>query len=295
MEFIEAKTILSKMKYGPQWFGIDYNMNLYKGCSHGCIYCDSRSNCYQIENFDQVRIKKNAISILEKELASKRKKGVIGIGAMSDTYNPFEQEYEVTRNALKQISKYGFGVSIDTKSDLIIRDIDLLTEIAKKNNVIIKITITTTDDQLSKIIEPHVCKTSRRLKAIQTLSQAGLFVGVLMNPVLPFLTDTEENIKNMVRLAHENGAKFIHTYMSVTLRENQRVYYYQQLDKYYPGLKEQYRKQYGNQYICKSKNAKELYQVFTKECKKYGILYQMKDIINAYQQTESKQQLTLFE
>lgn len=295
MEFIEAKTIISKMKYGAQWFGIDYNMNLYKGCSHGCVYCDSRSNCYQIENFDQVRIKKNAISILEKELASKRKKGVIGIGAMSDTYNPFEQKYEVTRNALKQISKYGFGVSIDTKSDLIVRDIDLLTEIAKKNNVIIKITITTTDDQLSKIIEPHVCKTSRRLKAIRTLSQAGLFVGILMNPVFPFLTDTEENIKNMVRLAHENGAKFIHTYMSVTLRENQRVYYYQQLDKYYPGLKEQYRKQYGNQYICKPKNVKELYQVFTKECKKYGILYQMKDIINAYQQAESKQQLTLFE
>ena len=157
MKFIKAKTILTKVKHGNMWYGILYNMNLYKGCSHGCIYCDSRSNCYHIDNFDIVRGKENALYILEQELSKKKELGVIGIGAMSDTYNPKKLKYEQTRGALKLISKYGFGVSIDTKSDLILRDIDLLKEINSKNNVIIKFTITTPNDELSKIIEPNVC------------------------------------------------------------------------------------------------------------------------------------------
>ena len=160
MKFVKTKTILTKVKYGNSWFGIDYNMNLYRGCMHGCIYCDSRSNCYHIENFDIVRGKENALSILEQELSKKKEKGVIGIGAMSDTYNPNELKYEETRKALKLILKYGFGVSIDTKSDLIMRDIDLLKEINAKNNVIIKFTITTPYDKQSKMIEPHVCVSS---------------------------------------------------------------------------------------------------------------------------------------
>lgn len=163
MEFVETKIILSKVKYGNTWYGVDYNMNLYKGCSHRCIYCDSRSNCYHIDNFDLVRGKEKALYILEKELSKKREKGVIGIGAMSDIYNPNELKYEQTRKALKLISKYGFGISIDTKSDLILRDIDLLKEINSKNNVIIKFTITTPNDKLSKIIEPNVCVSSKRL------------------------------------------------------------------------------------------------------------------------------------
>ena len=147
MEFVKAKTILTKVKDGSEWYGVDYNMNLYRGCSHGCIYCDSRSNCYHIDNFDRVRGKENALYILEKELSKKRAKGVVGIGSMSDTYNQLEIKYEQTRGALKLISKYGFGVSIDTKSDLILRDLDLLKEINSKNNVIIKFTITTPDDK----------------------------------------------------------------------------------------------------------------------------------------------------
>ena len=230
MKFVKTKTILTKVKYGNSWFGIDYNMNLYRGCMHGCIYCDSRSNCYHIENFDIVRGKENALSILEQELSKKKEKGVIGIGAMSDTYNPNELKYEETRKALKLILKYGFGVSIDTKSDLIMRDIDLLKEINAKNNVIIKFTITTPYDKQSKMIEPHVCVSSKRLAAIKTLSQNGIFVGILMNPVLPFITDKEEDIKELVRIAYENGAKFIHTYMGVTLRENQREYYFDKLE-----------------------------------------------------------------
>ena len=258
MEFITAKTIITKVKYGNEWYGIDYNMNLYRGCSHRCIYCDSRSNCYHIDNFDIVRGKENALYILEQELYKKRKKGVIGIGSMSDTYNPLEKEYEQTRGALKLISKYGFGVSIDTKSDLILRDIDLLKEINSNNNVIVKFTITTPNDELSKIIEPNVCASSERLQAIKKLSDSGIFVGIMMNPVLPFITDNEEDIKELVKLAYENGAKFIHTYMGMTLRENQRDYYFDKLDEHFIGLKEKYIKYNEDRYNCNYLNAKRL-------------------------------------
>lgn len=295
MEFIKAKTILSKVKYGSDWYGIDYNMNLYKGCSHRCIYCDSRSSCYHIDNFDLVRGKKDSLYILEKELARKRDKGVIGIGAMSDTYNPLEKEYKQTRNALKIISKYGFGICIDTKSDLILRDLDILKEINQKNNVIIKFTITTPKDELSKIIEPNVCVSSKRLIALKTLTDNGIFAGIMMNPVLPFITDKEEDIKELVRLSYNNGVKFIHTYMGMTLRENQRDYYFNKLDQYFVGVKEKYIKCYGNRYNCVVLNANTLYKIFTDECSKYGILYNMKDIINAYKkQIKDNEQISLF-
>lgn len=294
MEFIKAKTILSKVKDGNEWYGIDYNMNLYKGCSHGCIYCDSRSNCYHIDNFDKVRGKENALAILEHELARK-KPGVAGIGAMSDTYNPFELKYEQTRKALKLISKYNYGISIDTKSDLILRDLDLLKEINSKNNVIIKFTITTPNDALSKIIEPNVCPSSKRLKAIKELSANGIFTGIMLNPVLPFITDKEEDIKLLVKLAYESGAKFIHTYLGMTLRENQRDYYYEKLDKYFPNLKEKYLKYYGERYNLLAPNVKKLYRVFTEECQKYGILYKMSDIIKAYKkEIKTNEQISLF-
>lgn len=295
MEFIKAKTILSKVKYGSEWYGIDYNMNLYRGCSHRCIYCDSRSNCYHIDNFDIVRGKENALSILEQELLKKREKGVVGIGSMSDTYNPLEKQYEQTRGALKLISKYGFGVSIDTKSDLILRDIDLLKEINSKNNVIIKFTITTPNDELSRIIEQNVCVSSKRFQAIRQLSDNGIFVGIMLNPVLPFITDNEEDIKELVRLAYKNGAKFINTFMGMTLRENQRDYYFNKLDQDFNGLKEKYIKYYGNKYHCATPKCKELYKIFKEECDRYGILYNMKDIIKAYKkEIPEDEQMTLF-
>ncbi len=295
MEFIETKTILTKVKYGSEWYGIDYNMNLYRGCLHRCIYCDSRSNCYHIDNFDIVRGKVNALSILEQELSKKREKGVVGIGSMSDTYNPKELQYEQTRGALKLISKYGFGVSIDTKSDLILRDIDLLKEINSKNNVIIKFTITTPNDELSRIIEPNVCVSSKRFQAIKELSDNGIFVGIMINPVLPFITDNEEDIKELVRLAYLNGAKFIHTFMGMTLRENQRDYYLDKLKQSFTGLKDKYIKYYGERYNCIVPNYKILYKVFTDECNKYGLLYDMKDIIKAYKkEIKSNEQITLF-
>ena len=295
MEFIKAKTILTKVKGGSEWYGVDYNMNLYRGCSHGCIYCDSRSDCYHIENFDTVKGKENMMQILENELSKKRVKGVVGIGAMSDTYNPMEIKYQQTRGALQLISKYSFGVSIDTKSDLILRDIDLLKEINSKNNVIIKFTITTPDDKLSKIIEPNVCVSSKRLEAIKILNDNGIFTGIMMNPVLPFITDKEEDIKKLVRLASEYGAKFIHTYMGMTLRENQRVYYFDKLDDKFPGVKEKYIKNYGDRYNCLVPNYKQLYKVFTDECDKYGISYKMNDIIRAYKkESTNDEQISLF-
>ena len=295
MEFLKAKTILSKVNYGGDWYGVDYNMNLYKGCPHGCIYCDSRSNCYHIDNFDVPKGKEDALLILEKELSKKHDHGVVGIGSMSDTYNPLEKQYEQTRGALKLLSKYNFGVSIDTKSDLILRDLDLLKEINSKNNVIIKFTITTPNDELSKIIEPHVCVPSKRLAAIKTLSDNGIFVGIMMNPVLPFITDGEDDIKKLVRLAYENGAKFIQTFMGVTLRENQRDYYFEKLDKHFNGLKEKYIKYYKERYNCPVPNYKALYKVFVSECDKYGILYNMKDIIKAYKkEIKQNEQISLF-
>ena len=291
MEFIEAKTILTKVKGSESWYGIDYNMNLYKGCSHGCIYCDSRSNCYQIKNFNIVRGKLNAISTLEREL-SRKEKGVIGMGSMSDPYNPQEKKYEITRDALKLIQKYNYGVSIDTKSDLVLRDIDCLKEISKKNNVIVKFTITTASDELSKKIEPHVCPSSKRFAAIKKLSDNGIFVGIMINPVLPFITDSAEDIRSLVRLAHESGAKFIHTYMSMTLRDNQRDYYYSKIDK---EIKKRYIETYKESYLCYPLNAKMLYRIFMEECEKHGILYKMDDIIKAYKkEVLDNTQLSLF-
>ena len=295
MDFIPVKTILAKEKYGDTWYGIDYKMNLYRGCSHGCIYCDSRSNCYHIENFDVPKGKENTLAILEKELSTKKEKGVVGIGSMSDTYNPQEAKYEITRGALKLLSKYNFGVSIDTKSDLILRDLDLLKEINAKNNCIIKFTITTPHDELSKIIEPGVCPSSKRFKAIKTLSDNGIYVGIMMNPVLPFITDKEEDIKELVHKAYLSGAKFIHSYFGITLRENQRDYYYEKLDEHFPNMKDKYIKYYGERYNCPVPNYKKLYEVFKRECDKYHILYNMKDIIKAYKkEIKDNEQIRLF-
>ena len=191
MEILKTKTIMTKSNQGNRWFGIDYHMNLYKGCPFGCIYCDSRCEAYHIENFDEVRIKENALEILEEELKSKGLKGVVSFGTLSDPYNPEEKELELTRNALKLIAKYKFGVSIDTKSDLILRDIDLLQEISEYNNVIIKISITTYDDELARKLEPKVITSTKRFQVLKILRQNNIYAGVIMTPVLPFLTDTE--------------------------------------------------------------------------------------------------------
>lgn len=294
MEFVSAKTIISGYAEHKSWFGNNYNMNIYKGCCHGCIYCDSRSECYRINNFDTVRAKKDAIALINKELKSKKRTGVIGTGAMSDPYNPFEKEYSLTRGALELINIHGFGVSIATKSDLITRDIDILKKIKSHSPVIVKITITTCDDELCKKIEPNVGVASKRFSAIKELSDNGIFAGILLMPVLPFLEDNEDNISVIVKLAHENGAKFIYAAFGVTLRQNQRDWYYKKLDDNFPGIKQKYIEQFRNDYECRSPKAKELWKVFQKECDKFGILYKMKDIIDAYKKGYEDNQISMF-
>lgn len=294
MELIPAKQILSQRTYNENWFGTNYNMNIYKGCSHGCIYCDSRSECYGIETFDKVRGKDKAIDIINTELKAKRKKGVIATGAMSDPYNPLEKEYNYTRKALELIDLYNFGVAIATKSELITRDIDILKSITTHSPVIVKITITTSEDALSKKIEPKVSLPSKRFEAIKRLSENGIFTGILLMPVLPFIEDSEENIINIVNQAADMGAKFIYPYFGVTLRQGQREYFYSKLDENFKGIKNKYIEEYGFSYECASVRSKELWKIFKTECDKKGILYKMSDIIKAYQSPYEKEQLSFF-
>lgn len=295
MEFIKTRTIMTKSDQGSRWFGIDYHMNLYKGCSYGCIFCDSRSDAYHIKNFDVIRSKENALEILEQELASKQYKGVVSLGTLSDPYNPEEEKYEITRGALLLIRKYGFGVSIDTKSDLIIRDIDLLKEIQENNNVIIKISITTPDDVLAKKLEPKVISPSRRFAVLKCLRENNIYAGVLMMPVLPFITDNEEMITEMVEKASQNGAKFIYTKMGMTLRKKVREYYYEHIEKLYPGLSHDYQAVYEKNLVCNPLNYRKLLEKFVNECNKNHLLCDMAEIIQDYKKPIPRlQQISLF-
>ena len=295
MEYVKTRTIMTKSDQGEKWFGIDYHMNLYKGCSFGCIYCDSRSDCYHINNFDEVKSKVDALEILESELASKGYRGVVSFGTLSDPYNPEEESLEITRNALKLIAKYGFGVSIDTKSDLILRDIDILQEIALNNSVIIKISISVADDDMAKKLEPNVISSTKRFEVLKTLTEASLYAGVLLTPVLPFLTDTEENIRAIISKSSDANAKFIYTKMGMNLRTNQRTYYYQKLDELYPGLSSDYEAVYGNKYFCSSLQYRHLMELFLKLCHQKGILTEMEDIIKDYKKVvPMNEQISLF-
>lgn len=297
MEWIPAKTIITKSKNPGAWFGTEYNMNIYKGCCHGCIYCDSRSDCYRVENFDQVRAKENALLLIRDELRRKVKKGVIATGAMSDPYNPYEKEYNLTRHALELCNAFGFGIAIATKSILLSRDIDVLTDIKEHSPVLCKVTITTADDILAKKIEPGAPPSSERFELIRRLSAQGIFCGILLMPVLPFLEDNKENILTIIERAEQAGAKFIYPAFGVTLRNNQREWYYDKLNTLFPGegYVEKYQKQYGTYYECRSPKAKELWNFFEKECTQRKIYYRMKDIIYAYKHSYKIEQMNLFD
>ncbi len=293
MNFIPAKTIINRTSYPESWFGCMYNMNIYRGCCHGCIYCDSRSDCYGIENFDEIVAKENALAIIEKELKGKRNKGLIGTGAMSDPYNPHEADCALTRGALKLVGRYGFGIHIITKSDLVVGDIDLLKQINMHAPVGIGITITAADDELAGRIEPAAPASSKRFAAVKKLSGQGIYAGILMTPILPFISDTPENILEIVRLAADNGARFIYPSMGMTLRDGQREYFYGALDKLYPGLKWKYLKAFGNSYQCFSPHHQKLSRLFQQECEHYGIAYQMADIIGGINNAAGGRQLEL--
>ncbi len=295
METITAKTILQKNKTSD-WFGNDYNMNLYRGCCHGCIYCDSRSECYRVDNFDTVRAKENALVILRDELRRKIRKGVIGTGAMSDPYNPFEKTELLTRHALELISAYEFGITVITKSPLITRDIDVYSEIAGHSPVLCKMTVTSADDALCRLIEPNAPAPSERFNALAKMSESGLFTGITLMPVLPFIEDSEDNIVRIVRTAHECGVRCIYPFFGVTLRANQREYFLDKLAEAFPdsGLRERYIRRFGSSYECVSPDAKRLRSIFTSECDRFGILYNMKSIISAYKRGYGDLQLSFF-
>lgn len=282
METIPAKTILGRTK--GSWFGTDYMMNLYRGCCHGCIYCDSRSDCYGIDDFERVRAKENALALLRDELRRKVRTGVVGTGAMSDPYNPFEETELLTRHALELINAYGFGAVVLSKSALIARDADILLEIAEHSPAMAKMTVTTCDDELCRLIEPNVSVSSERFSAIAEMSDKGIFTGITLMPVLPFIEDTEENIVGIVKTAHECGARFIYPAFGMTLRGRQREHYLSQLEKIFPekGLRRKYESYFGENYGCTSPNVKKLWERFVSECEGYGILYKMEDICAAY-------------
>ena len=287
MHFVKAKGIV----------GTNNGMNIYRGCQHGCIYCDARSSCYQMNHiFEDIEVKENAIGLLSSALKSRRRPTMIGTGAMTDPYMPLEKQLCMTRRSLEVIEKQGFGATVHTKSDLVLRDLDLFQRINAKTKAVVQITLTTLDDSLSRLIEPNVCPTSRRVEVLKEFQKAGVPTVVWFCPILPFLTDTEENIRAILDACRDTGVKGIIWFgPGVTLREGDREYFYANLDKKFPGLKEDYIRRYGNAYEVNSPDAKRLNHLFHGLCEQYGIWHN-NDKIFAYLHTleEKEDQLSFF-
>ena len=267
MHFVEAKGILST----------ENGMNLYRGCSHGCIYCDSRSTCYQFTHaFEDIEVKQNAPELLERALRSKRKKCMIGTGAMCDPYMHCEEELQMTRKCLELIDRYEFGVTILTKSDRILRDIDLLESINQKAKCVVQMTLTTYDEALCSILEPNVCGTHRRFEVLEQMRERGIPTMVWLTPILPFINDTKENIIGILNYCIQAQVYGVICFdMGLTLREGDREYFYQALDQSFPGLKERYIKTYANSYYVPSPQNKELMKLFQNICQTHGIQWEI--------------------
>ena len=290
MHFVKTKGILSSQN----------GMNLYRGCSHGCIYCDSRSKCYHMEHaFEDIEIKENAIDLLEHTLKHKRKKCLIGTGAMTDPYIPLEMEIKYVRKALDLIYQYGFGFTVITKSDRILRDIDLLQKINEKTKCVVQMTLTTYDENLCRKIEPNVCTTRERFEVLKQLRDAGIPTVVWLTPILPFINDTEDNISGILDMCVEADVYGIICFgMGLTLREGNREYFYAQLDRLFPHLKEKYIQMYGNQYIIESPNNNRLMQLFCQKCSENGIIHNNEQIflyLQTFEEKGSGRQLTLWD
>ena len=267
MHFVDAKGILT----GSGGF---YGMNIYRGCTHGCVYCDSRSRCYQFTHpFEDIEVKRNAPELLEKALRSKRKRCMIGTGAMSDPYMHCEEKLRLTRKCLEIIRNYGFGATVQTKSDRILQDIDLLDEINRSAKCVVQMTLTTYDDDLCGILEPNVCGTKRRIEVLEKMREKGIPTVVWLTPILPFINDTEDNVTKILNECVRAGVKGVIDFgMGLTLREGDREYYYAKLDKHFPGMKERYIRRYGNAYELPSPNAEELMRICRNICGENGIL-----------------------
>ena len=286
MHTIQAKSILSARN----------GMNLYRGCQHGCIYCDSRSRCYHIDHrFEDVAVKENAIELLSAALRRKRRPCMIATGAMSDPYTPVEGELGLTRRALEVIERNGCGISILTKSDLILRDMDLLRRINRRSKAVVQMTLTTMDDELSRLIEPGVCPTTRRIQVLKEFGREGIPTVVWLCPILPWLNDTPENIRGIVESCAEAGVRGIVQFgMGLTLREGSREYYYTQLDRKFPGLKERTIRAYGSAYELRSAHHRELTELFHRLCGQYGLWHDNDTIFRWMSRLEEPEQFSFF-
>ena len=287
MHFVKVKGILSS----------ENGMNLYRGCQHGCIYCDSRSLCYQMNHvFEDIEVKENALELLEQALKRKRKPCMIGTGSMTDPYIPLEEDLRLTRGALELIRDYGFGVSVLTKSTRVLRDLDLLADINRRAKAVVQMTLTTHDDRLCRILEPNVSVTSERVAALKAFREAGIPTVVWLDPILPFLNDTRENITGILESCMEAGVRGILCFnMGLTLREGNREYFYARLDRHFPGLKEEYIRTYGNRYEVNSPRNRELMALFHASCEKAGILHDVNGIFTYLHTFEQEDpQLSLF-
>lgn len=290
MHYTKVKGILSQ----------NNGMNLYRGCTHGCIYCDSRSNCYQMNHeFEDIEVKENAIELLENTLRRKRKRCMIGTGSMSDPYMPLEAQLEYTRKALLLIEKYGFGATLITKSDRVLRDLDILKRINQKTKAVVQMTLTTADEALCKLIEPNVSTTKQRFESLKILRDNNIPTVVWLCPVLPYINDTEDNIRRILDMCVAAKVRGIICFgMGLTLREGNREYFYRQLDKSFPGLKERYIREYGNQYVINSPKSAELMRLFHRTCEQNGIMHDNDLIFEYLSQFEEKnapQQLSLWD
>lgn len=265
-------------------------MNLYRGCTHGCIYCDSRSLCYGMEHeFEDVEVKRNAVELLEDALRRKRQKCMIGTGAMCDPYLPLEKTERLTRRSLETIEQYGFGVALQTKSDLVLRDLDLIKRINAKARCVVQMTLTTYDENLCRILEPNVCTTARRAEVLNILRDEGIPTVVWLSPILPFINDTEENLQGILGYCFEAKVKGIICFgMGVTLRDGDREYFYKKLDEHFPGMKERYMRAFGSSYECNSPNDAALMRIFHAQCEARGVLHEVGAVFRYLGEFEDK-------
>ena len=290
MHFVTAKGILSAQN----------GMNLYRGCSHGCIYCDSRSKCYHMEHaFEDIEVKENAIALLEHALIQKKKKCMIGTGSMTDPYIPLEMELEYVRKALYLVDKYGFGFTAITKSDRVLRDLDFLQRINEKTKCVVQMTLTTYDETLCRKIEPHVSTTGERFAVLKKLHDTGIPAVVWLTPILPFINDTEDNIAGILDMCVEAKVYGVICFgMGLTLREGNREYFYEQLDRLFPGLKEKYIGTYGNQYMMESPNSHRLMKLFHETCERGGMVHNNEQIfqyLHTFEEKNTARQLSLWD
>ena len=290
MHFVDAKGILSAKN----------GMNIYRGCTHGCIYCDSRSDCYQMNHaFEDIEVKQNCVELLEKALQSKRKKCMIGTGSMADPYMHCEEKLELMKQCLEVIERYGFGATVITKSDRILRDLSLFSRINQKAKAVVQTTLTTYDESICKILEPNVCTTKKRFEMLMAMKEEGIPTVVWMSPILPFINDTKENLDGLLDYCIKADVKGIICFgMGMTLRNGNREYFYQKLDEHFPGLKRKYQETYGYAYEVGSSNGRTLFRRFQDTCRANQILCTPEDVfayINEFPQDKGYEQLSLFD